>query len=194
MTGQVTFSVADLPQVPFETFNVHLFASDRGLLATPTHCTLYNVDSTFSPWNNHLAPQPSEPDPQPQLRARAANRAPGQVRPFNPRLVAGMSNATAGAFSDFHLKLDRDDGDQFLRRPQLQDAARVHRLPARDHLLPGGGDRRGRAEPGPRRAGEPELPGARARSAPRTSPPARAPRPSMRSARCTSPGRSRALR
>jgi hypothetical protein len=36
------------------------------------------------------------------------------VRPFNPRLVAGMSTARAGAFSSFHLKLDRDDGDQFL--------------------------------------------------------------------------------
>jgi hypothetical protein len=28
--------------------------------------------------------------------------------------VAGTSNPLAGAFSDFHLKLDRDDGDQFL--------------------------------------------------------------------------------
>ncbi len=112
-TGQVTFSVADLPQVPFETFKVHLFASDRGLLATPTHCTLYKIGSTFSPWNNQLAPQPSEPN-------LGVNSGPGGkpcpavIRPFNPSLVAGMSNATAGAFSNFHLKLDRDDGDQFL--------------------------------------------------------------------------------
>ena len=40
---------------------------------------------------------------------------PGQTRPFNPRLVAGTSNPTAGAYSDFTLKLDRDDGDQFLK-------------------------------------------------------------------------------
>ena len=61
VTGQVTFSVRDLPQVPFETFKVHLFASDRGLLATPTHCTIYKINSLFSPWNDQLAPQPSEP-------------------------------------------------------------------------------------------------------------------------------------
>ena len=36
------------------------------------------------------------------------------VRPFQPRLVAGTSKPVAGAFSDFTLKLDRDDGDQFL--------------------------------------------------------------------------------
>src|SRR4029077_17454478 len=35
-TGQLTLSVSDLPQVPFEEFNMHLFASDRGLMATPT--------------------------------------------------------------------------------------------------------------------------------------------------------------
>jgi hypothetical protein len=112
-TGQVTFSVTGLPQVPFETFKVHLFASDRGLLATPTHCTIYKIDSVFSPWNDQLAPQPSEPDMG--ISAGPTGRpCPGVVRPFQPRLVAGMSNATAGAYSNFHLKLDRDDGDQFL--------------------------------------------------------------------------------
>src|SRR5262249_1554238 len=40
---------------------------------------------------------------------------PAEIRPFRPRLVAGTSNPVAGSFSDFTLKLDRDDGDQFLR-------------------------------------------------------------------------------
>ncbi|MGH2625050.1 MAG: hypothetical protein ACRDHY_00185, partial [Anaerolineales bacterium] len=39
---------------------------------------------------------------------------PDAIRPFSPRLEAGTSNPVAGAFSDFALKLDRDDGDQFL--------------------------------------------------------------------------------
>jgi hypothetical protein len=39
---------------------------------------------------------------------------PGQIRPFNPRLAAGTATPIAGAFSKFTLKLDRDDGDQFL--------------------------------------------------------------------------------
>jgi hypothetical protein len=112
-TGQLTSRFEDLPQVPFDDFDIHLFASDRGLLATPTTCTQYKASALFIPWNARLANQTSEQffgiDSGP-----GGAPCPGQVRPFNPRLVAGSSIATAGAFSDFHIKLDRDDGDQFL--------------------------------------------------------------------------------
>jgi hypothetical protein len=113
-TGQITVHITDLPQVPFDSIQFHLFASDRGLIATPTHCGLYPVSAQFFPWNATLADQTStqffslDSGPNNTL-------CPGEKRPFKPRLVAGTSVATAGAFSDFHLKLDRDDGDQFLR-------------------------------------------------------------------------------
>jgi hypothetical protein len=113
-TGQLTAFFDDLPQAPFETFQMHLFASDRGLMATPTHCTIYAVDAHFFPWNTVLADQASS-----QVFGLNfgpyGSPCPGPVRPFAPRLVAGTSKATAGSFSDFTLKLDRDDGDQFLK-------------------------------------------------------------------------------
>jgi hypothetical protein len=112
-TGQLTMVVENIPQVPFEEFDLHLFASDRGLMATPTQCTLYGTESTFTPWNASLASQHSTPFLN-ITRGPNGRQCPGQVRPFNPRLVAGTSNALAGKFSSFILKLDRDDGDQFL--------------------------------------------------------------------------------
>ena len=112
-TGQLTMSVSDLPQVPFEEFNLHLFASDRGLVATPTQCTLYKVDSLFVPWNDRLSPQHSSPFLSLSSGPNESS-CPPEKRPFHPRLVAGASNAVAGAFSSFQLRLDRDDGDQFL--------------------------------------------------------------------------------
>jgi hypothetical protein len=112
-TGQLTMSVVDLPQVPFEKFNLHLFASDRGLVATPTRCGIYQADSLFTPWNDVLAPQRSTPNLSISTGPNGSP-CPGLVRPFAPALVAGMSNALAGAHSSFTLKLDRDDGDQFL--------------------------------------------------------------------------------
>jgi hypothetical protein len=112
-TGQLTVSVANLPQVPFEAFDLHLFASDRGLLATPTRCSIYTADSSLVPWNNRLAPQHSAPTMNIRSGPHAAS-CPGQIRPFDPRLQAGTTDPTAGAFSNFILKLDRDDGDQFL--------------------------------------------------------------------------------
>jgi hypothetical protein len=112
-TGQLSMSVVDLPQVPFEQFNLHLFASDRGLVATPTRCAVYEADSLFVPWNDQLAPQHSTPQISVTHGPNDAS-CPSSIRPFHPSLVAGMSNAVAGDFSSFSLKLDRNDGDQFL--------------------------------------------------------------------------------
>ena len=112
-TGQLTVSLSDLPQVPFEQFNLHLFASDRGLIATPAQCTLYTTEAEFIPWNNLASPQTSKPNVT-ITAGPNGTECPGQTRPFHPRLAAGTSTPVAGAFSAFTLKLDRDDGDQFL--------------------------------------------------------------------------------
>jgi hypothetical protein len=112
-TGQVTVYFENLPQVPFDDFQLHLFASDRGLMATPTRCTIYTTSAHFFPWNATLADQESS-----QIFGLASgphgSTCPGQVRPFTPSLVAGTSNPVAGAHSSFTLRLDREDGDQFL--------------------------------------------------------------------------------
>jgi hypothetical protein len=112
-TGQVKLEAKDLPQVPFDAFNLQIFASDRGLIATPIYCTVYMADSLFIPWNDQLALQRSQPTVSVDT-GPGGKPCPNQIRSFTPRLVAGMSNPVAGAFSNFHLKLDRDDGDQFL--------------------------------------------------------------------------------
>jgi hypothetical protein len=112
-TGQLEISLTDLPQVPFEEFNLHLFASDRGLIATPTRCTIYSTEAEFIPWNDQVAPQTSRPNVN-ITTGPNGRECPGEIRPFSPRLVAGTSHPLAGAYSNFHLRLDRDDGDQFL--------------------------------------------------------------------------------
>jgi hypothetical protein len=113
VTGQVTMRVLDIPQVPFEEFDLHLFASDRGLVATPTRCGIYEASSRMIPWNATQARQVSSPNVS--ITAGPGGKScPGLVRPFTPRLVAGTTIPTAGDFSSFILKLDRDDGDQFL--------------------------------------------------------------------------------
>jgi hypothetical protein len=113
VTGRLTVYFENLPEVPFDDFQLHLFSSDRGLMATPTQCSVYTTRAEFYPWNSTLAEQESsqvfslESGPH-------GSQCPAQVRPFHPNLVAGTSNPQAGAFSSFSLKLDREDGDQFL--------------------------------------------------------------------------------
>jgi hypothetical protein len=113
VTGKVSVYFEDLPQVPFDEFDVHLFASDRGMMATPTQCTIYETEALFIPWNAAHPPVTSKQtfgiDSGPN-----GGPCPGQVRPFHPRLEAGTTSSHAGDFSSFILKLDRDDGDQYL--------------------------------------------------------------------------------
>ena len=114
VTGRLTATFDDLPQVPFDTFNIHIFASDRGLLATPTRCGAYKIEAHFVPWNDRLADETSGEVFGIQS-GPGGSPCPAESRPFAPRLEAGTANPQAGAFSSFTLKLDRSDGDQFLR-------------------------------------------------------------------------------
>ncbi len=112
-TGQLSVSFEELPQVPFDEFAIHLFAGERSLMATPTVCTVFTVNADFFPWNEAIAEQQSnqvfglESGPH-------GSQCPGQIRPFDPSLEAGTSTPTAGAYSSFTLKLNREDGDQNL--------------------------------------------------------------------------------
>ncbi len=112
-TGQLVASFENLPQLPFETFQLHLFSGERALIATPIACTIYTVSGDFFPWDSSRADQTStqifgiESGPH-------GSQCPGQIRPFSPSLEAGTSNPTAGAFSSFTLLLNREDGDQYL--------------------------------------------------------------------------------
>jgi hypothetical protein len=112
-TGQLTISFTDLPQSPLTAFDMHLFGSERGTLATPTRCGTYPVTSTFTPWDSSLAPQTSTqfftldqgPDGRP---------CPTSVRPFEPGFAAASTGNTAGAHTSFAVELTRADGDQNL--------------------------------------------------------------------------------
>jgi hypothetical protein len=112
-TGQLTVEMDDLPQLPFEKFSMSVFASDRGVFATPTNCAVHAISTRLYPWNTALPDQNSLFGLSIEEGPNGA-ACPGVTRPFNPRLDAGTSNSKAGGFSSFTLKLDRDDGDQFL--------------------------------------------------------------------------------
>jgi hypothetical protein len=111
-TGQLTASVAQ-PQAPIQRVNLHMFGSERGLLATPEQCGMLSTESEFTPWNSALPTQISTSfltiDSGPR-----GTPCPGGPRPFAPTAAAGSVNNTAGGSASFSLAIDRDDGDQNL--------------------------------------------------------------------------------
>ena len=112
-SGQITVSFKDLPQTPFEKLDMHLFGSERGILATPTRCGTYPVESTFTPWNDELPDQKATQfftiDSGP-----GNTPCPGASRPFAPTFKATSAGNTAGSFEPYGVDIARADGDQFL--------------------------------------------------------------------------------
>jgi hypothetical protein len=113
VTGQVSILFKDLPQAPLQEFALHVFGSERGLLATPSHCGTYQVESDFVPWNTALAVRHTTNlitiDEGP-----GGGPCPAGARPLAPTLEAGVADPTAGAHSPFTLTLGRQDGEQNL--------------------------------------------------------------------------------
>jgi hypothetical protein len=113
VSGRVRTVFENLPQAPFQEFDLHFFGSERGLLATPTRCGTYAVNSTFEPWAAELSDQTST-----QFFTLASGPGgtpcPRGARPFSPTLSAGTIDNTAAIHSPFTLRLDRADGNQNL--------------------------------------------------------------------------------
>ena len=112
-TGQMVVAFDELPEAPFQLFDMHFFGSERGLLATPPKCGKFPVKSTFQPWSTETSDQSSEQffvlDSSP-----GGASCPGGTRPFAPSLEAGSEDNTAGRYSPFTVRVNRPDGNQNL--------------------------------------------------------------------------------
>jgi hypothetical protein len=112
-SGQIHISFENLPQAPFESFNMHVFGAERGPLDTPTRCGNYEVTSEWTPWDSALSKSVSRQfftvDEGP-----SGTPCPSGPRPFHPSLQAAVTANTAGAHTDFWLNLTRADGEQNL--------------------------------------------------------------------------------
>jgi hypothetical protein len=118
-TGQLTTTFDDLPQLPFSSFKLHFREGGRAPLATPPTCGTYTAEARFVPWS---AQDPDNPAPNEVVRRNASFTIergvdggacpPKATPPFHPDLLAGTVNNAAGSFSDFNLRLTRNDGEQ----------------------------------------------------------------------------------
>ncbi len=102
VTGQLTTTFDDNPQLPFSDFKLRFDGGPRGTLATPEACGSYTTQSSLSPWSGTPAVSLSE----------AFSISSGCVNGFAPSFVAGVQNAQAGAHSPFTLSFSRSDTDQ----------------------------------------------------------------------------------
>jgi hypothetical protein len=113
--GQLTTTVSESPQVPFEDFKLDFFDGARAPLRTPAVCGTYETTSQLTPWS---APESGPPASKSDAYAISAgpnghNCANSEAaEPNAPSFEAGTASPLAGAYSPFSLHLHREDGSQ----------------------------------------------------------------------------------
>ncbi len=118
LTGQLTATFKENPQLPVGKIALHFDGGPRASLANPLTCGVATTTSDFSPWS-----APITPDATPSSSftvdwdGRGGTETPCPATPpLTPSLTAGTVSAAAGAFSPFTLTLSRSDRQQYLSR------------------------------------------------------------------------------
>jgi hypothetical protein len=115
-TGQLTATVSEAPQLPFEDLTLEFLKGALAPLKTGIACGSYDVDTEMVPWSS---PEGATMHPGDSFQiTKGAGEGPcvkGEASaPNTPGFEAGTVNTTAGAYSPFVLKLTRADGTQQL--------------------------------------------------------------------------------
>jgi len=103
-TGQITTVFDDLPQIAFTDFTLTFNGGPRSALVTPTTCGTHTASATVTPWSGGPADTPTA-----SFETSWDGRGAPCQRLFGPSMATAVSNALAGASTDFTLVADRPD-------------------------------------------------------------------------------------
>jgi hypothetical protein len=126
VTGQLTTTFENTPQLPFSDLKLEFYGTDRAPLATPARCGQYGTTAAFTPWTSSeqrvVVSKPFEINSGPVLQSASGPQAtpcPGSALPFSPTLTSGTTNNNAGSFSPLTTTLSREDGQQSIQSVTL---------------------------------------------------------------------------
>ncbi len=109
VTGQLTSTFANTPELPFEELKLHFFDGPRASLSTPPSCGSYATDASFTPWSAGPAAPASA-----SFAITSGAEGSGCPNPAGlaPAFNAQSTSTQAGAFTAFTLNLGHRDQDQ----------------------------------------------------------------------------------
>ncbi len=115
-TGQLTTTLTETPQAPFESVKLH-FDEAKGVLTSPPTCGPNETTTTLEPWST--AAKTKHPSSKFSLTTSpGGGGCPAKLgeRPFGPAFHAGPQQSGAGKYSPFDLHIQRPDGAQEIRQ------------------------------------------------------------------------------
>jgi hypothetical protein len=108
VTGQVTTTFDDNPQLPFSDLRLELKGGPHAAFALPPSCGSYTTRTTLTSWSGKTVTADST-----FTLGEGVGGAPCPLAGlFAPLFEAGTTNPVAGAFSPLALRFSRSDADQ----------------------------------------------------------------------------------
>lgn len=104
VSGQLTATFDNQPQLPFSKLRMSLKGGSRAALVTPSACGTYTTRAELTSW---ASPTPVVSESSFSIDEGCASQAQ-----FSPGLEAGSTNPVAGAFSPFVFSVMGQDGQQ----------------------------------------------------------------------------------
>lgn len=119
LTGQLTTTIAETPQVPFTSFDLRFDGGAQAVLSSPPTCGPNTPTAQMTPWSGNPPASPSSPFTLTSAPGGGACAKTMAERPFAPGFSLKPDSAKAGAFSPVRLRLTRPDGQQELKGADL---------------------------------------------------------------------------
>jgi hypothetical protein len=109
VTGQITSTFDDNPQLPFSRLHLEFNSGARAPLVAPAACDTYTTHAVLEGWNGG-APVSSDST----FTLTENSGGPACASTFSPGFLVGTQSPVAGRFSPFALRLTRSDSDSEL--------------------------------------------------------------------------------
>lgn len=111
VTGQLTATFTEDPQLPLEDIRVHFFNGAGATLTTPLSCGANTTNATLTPWST---PEGTDAHLSDSFETTVGCSDSEGSAPKTVAFSAGTESPLAGAFSPFVLRLARPDGSQHI--------------------------------------------------------------------------------
>jgi len=119
ITGQLSTTISETPQVPFTSFDLTFDGGARAVLSSPPTCGPNKGTAGMTPWSG--TPAVTRSSSFNLANNPAGGKCPKTLaeRPFGPSFAAAPASSNAGAFSPVSIQITRPDGQQELKGTEV---------------------------------------------------------------------------
>jgi hypothetical protein len=114
VTGQLTATFANLPELPFQTFRLHFNGGPNAVLVNPPTCGPHTTTTQLYPYSNPTLP--ATPSSTFETSYDGDGAPCPSALPFAPSASISTASTQAGASSPLTVSFSRGDGTQALAR------------------------------------------------------------------------------